>query len=164
MNPLLADDSDAILSLISYFSSEINAYQKQIKVISITSEMIWYPAYIFTVAFLDYLWLFHSLNAFHFRTSKPHNFLICEWKHQVWVCIFLVRMWRIFWYQNDLGLLNYFVFAFSAIPFSVGETLYVAYKKYKIKRKFTLFGKYQIQFILWVENRIFPCAAHSRKF
>ena len=30
MNPLLADDSDAILSLISYLSSEINAYQKQI--------------------------------------------------------------------------------------------------------------------------------------
>ena len=38
-------------------SSEFNAYQKQIKVISITSEMIWYKslvlisAYIFTVAF-----------------------------------------------------------------------------------------------------------------
>ena len=34
-------------------NSEINAYQKQIKVISIISEMI--SAYIFTVAILDYL-------------------------------------------------------------------------------------------------------------
>ena len=44
-----------------------------------------------------------------------------------------------FWYQNYLGLLKYFVFAFSTPPFSVGETLHVAYKKYKIKRKFTFF-------------------------
>ena len=35
-------------------------------------------------------------------------------------------------------------FAFSAPLFSVGETLHVTYKKYKIKRKFTFFGKYQI--------------------
>ena len=35
-------------------------------------------------------------------------------------------------YQN---LLKFFVFAFSAPPFSVGETLHVAYKKYKIKGK-----------------------------
>ena len=41
-----------------------------------------------------------------------------------------------------LGLQNVFVSAFS-----VGETLHVAYKKYKIKRKFTFFGKYQIYFI-----------------
>ena len=27
----------------------------------------------------------------------------------------------IFWYQNYLGLLKFFVFAFSAPPFSVGE-------------------------------------------
>ena len=31
------------------------------------------------------------------------------------------------------------VFAFSAPPFSVDETLHIAYKKYKIKRKFTFF-------------------------
>ena len=38
-----------------------------------------------------------------------------------------------------------FAFAFSAPPFSVGETLHVAYKSYKIKRKFTFFfGKYQL--------------------
>ena len=35
-----------------------------------------------------------------------------------------------------MGLLKIFVFAFSAPPFSVGETLHVAYKKYNIKRKF----------------------------
>ena len=39
-------------------------------------------------------------------------------------------------------------FSFSASPYSVGEILHVAYdKKYKIKRKFTFFGKYQINFI-----------------
>ena len=40
---------------------------------------------------------------------------------------------------NYLGLLKFFVFPFSAPPFSVVETLHVAYKKYKIKRTFTLF-------------------------
>ena len=34
---------------------------------------------------------FPSLNAFHFRTSNAHNFPICERKHQVCACIFLVR-------------------------------------------------------------------------
>ena len=38
-------------------------------------------------------------------------------------------------------------------------------KVYKIKRKFTFFSKYQIYFILWVENiEIFIRAAHSWKF
>ena len=59
-------------------SSEINAYQIE-KVISISSEMI--SAYIFTVAFLDNLWLCHSVNTFHFRTSSANHFLICERKH-----------------------------------------------------------------------------------
>ena len=48
-------------------------------------------------------------------------------------------------------LLKFFIFAFSAPLFSMGETLHVAYKKYKIKREFLLlffFGKYQIYFIL----------------
>ena len=48
--------------------------------------------------------------------------LICERNHQVCVCIFLIRKWRIFWYQND------FRFAFSAPTFSVGESLHVALK------------------------------------
>ena len=30
--------------------------------------------------------------------------------------------------KNYSGLLNYFVFAFSVPPFSVGETLHLAYK------------------------------------
>ena len=45
--------------------------------------MIWYQAlvidislYIFTVAFLYYLWLFHLHDAFHFRTSYAHNFFL----------------------------------------------------------------------------------------
>ena len=58
----------------------------------------------------------------------------------MWICIFLVRSWQIFWCQNYLGLLKKFVFAFSAPPFSVDETLHVAYKKYKIKRKLTFFS------------------------
>ena len=41
--------------------------------------------------------------------------------------------------QKLFGLAKKFVCAFSASPFSVGETLHVAYKKYKIKRKFTFF-------------------------
>ena len=120
----------------------------------------------FCLGFLDYLWLFHSLNAFHFRTSKAHNCLICEQKHQVWACILLGRMWQIFWYQNYLGLQKKIVFALSATPFSVDETLHVAYQKYKTKRIFFFFGKYQIYFISWVENiRIFTTrAVHSWKF
>ena len=45
------------------------------------------------------------------------------------------------------GFAESFRFSFSAHHFSVGETLHVVYKKYKIKRKFTFFGKYQIYFI-----------------
>ena len=37
------------------------------------------------------------------------------------------------WYQNYLGLLKSFIFAFSAPPFLVAETLHVTYEKYKIK-------------------------------
>ena len=81
-------------SIYFILSSEINAYQKQIKVISFTSEMLYFHC---SVSGLP-LTFFHSLNAFHFRTSNANNFLICEQKHQVWVCIFLVRTWQIFWY------------------------------------------------------------------
>ena len=42
-----------------------------------------------------------------------------------------------FWCKHFLGLLKFFDSAFSAPPFSVREILHVAYKKYKIKRKFT---------------------------
>ena len=46
------------------------------------------------------------------------------------------------------GFAKKIVFAFTAPPFSVDETLHVAYQKYKIKRKFTfLGGKFQIYFI-----------------
>ena len=46
----------------------------------------------------------------------------------MWVCIFFVRTWRIFWYQNYLGLLKLLFFAFSVPPFSVGVRLQIAYK------------------------------------
>ena len=85
--------------------SEINAYQKQIKVISITSEMIWYQ---FHCGVFDHLWLFHSLNATQFESSNAYNFLICEQKHPVCVGIFLVKTWGTFWYQNNSGLLIFF--------------------------------------------------------
>ena len=55
----------------------------------------------------------------------------------MWVCISL---------EHDeysgtkiIGLLKFLVFAFTAPPFSMGETLHIAYKKYKIKRKFIFF-------------------------
>ena len=38
------------------------------------------------------------------------------------------------------GIDKKIVFALSAPPFSVGETLHVAYQRYKIKRKFTFFS------------------------
>ena len=60
------------------------------------------------------------------------------------------------------GFAKIIVFAFSAPPLSVGKTLQVVYKKNKIKRKFTFFGKYQIHFISLVENiSIFTSAQHE---
>ena len=40
---------------------------------------------------------------------------------------------------NLCGFAKKLFFAFSGPAFSVGETLHVAYKKYKIKRKFSFF-------------------------
>ena len=51
--PALAKAEQAHTCGFILYSCEINGYQKQIKVISITSEMI--PAYIFSVAFWDQL-------------------------------------------------------------------------------------------------------------
>ena len=84
-----------------------------------------------------------SIHLIHFTSElqTPITFLFVNQntKTLVWACIFLVRTWQIFWYQNYLGLLKNFVFVFSAPPFPVCETLHVAYKKYKIKREFTFF-------------------------
>ena len=63
-------------SIYFILGSEINTYQKQIKVISFTSEMLYFHCCVFGLP----LTFFHSLNAFHFRTSNAHNFLICEQK------------------------------------------------------------------------------------
>ena len=48
-----------------------------------------------------------------------------------------------------------YFFSFSAPPFSVGETLHVAYKKYKIKRKFT--------FVRYIPN-ISSCKLKTSEF
>ena len=113
----------------------------KIKVISITSEMIWYQslaAYIFIVAFfLDHLWLFHSLNAAHFESSNACNFLICQDKHQVWVVIFLVRTWGTFWYQINSDLLKFFDFEFSTPPASVSEAMHVTYAMQRHQQSMT---------------------------
>ena len=71
----------------------------------------------------------------------------------MWVCIFFVRTWQLFLYQNYFGLLFYFRFCILAPPFSMGETLHVVYKKYKIKRKihFSVNTKY---YTSWVKNII----------
>ena len=116
--------------MLIYFilSSEINAYQKQIKVISVTSEMIWYQSLVnyislyFHFAFLDHLWLFHSLNAAHFESSNAYNFLICEQKHQVWVGIFLIRTWGTILYQIIQICWN-----FSILNASVSVVMHVTY-------------------------------------
>ena len=134
-------------NIIPYFilSSEINAYQKQIKMISITSEMIWYQSLVIDISlyfhccvFFYHLWLFHSLNAAHFESSNAYNFLICEPKHQVWVVIFLVRTWGTFWYQNNSDLLNFFYFGFSTPPASVSEAMQVTYAAQRHQQIMTL--------------------------
>ena len=78
---------DLIVVFILYLAVKSIHIKKQIKVISFTSEMLYFHCSVFGLP----LTFFHSLNAFHFRTSNANNFLICEQKHQVWVCIFLIR-------------------------------------------------------------------------
>ena len=101
-------------------SSEINAYQKQIKVISITS--LYFHCSVFWIT-SDY----PLLSAAHFESSNAYNFLICEQKHQVWVVFFLVRTWGTFWYQNNSDLLKFFDFELSTPPASVIEAMHVTY-------------------------------------
>ena len=136
ISSLIRIHSVCLNDIIFYFilSSEIIAYQKQIKVISITCEMIWYQSLVIDISlyfhcsvFFDHLWLFHSLNAAHFESLYAYNFLICEQKHQVWVVIFLVRTWGTIWYQNNSDLLNFFIFEFSTPPASVSEAMHVTY-------------------------------------
>ena len=44
-----------------------------------------------------------------------------------------------FWFLNYLSLLKRLFLHSQFVLFSVGETLHLAYKKHKIKRKFTFF-------------------------
>ena len=70
--------------ILFYFilSSEINAYLKQIKMEFSQSKTIWlisaYIALMIDSTFLDYLWLFYSLNVVQFKSSNAYNFLIFE--------------------------------------------------------------------------------------
>ena len=135
------------MNILFYFilSSEINAYQKQIKVISITSEMIWYQSLVIDISLYFHCSVFWITSDFSIHlmqlTSKvqsnTYNFLICEQKHQVWVVIFLVRKWGTFWYQNNSDLLKFFDFEFSTPPTSVSEAMYVTYATQRHKQIMT---------------------------
>ena len=62
------------------------------------------------------------------------------------------------------GFAKIFHFAFSAPPFSVGETLHVAYKKYKIKRKNTvLFFSVNAKYSSSRELKTTEFSTHSMK-
>ena len=45
----------------------------------------------------------------HFKISKADDFFICDWKHQVWVWVFLVKSKGTFWYLHYLAFLKLFV-------------------------------------------------------
>ena len=98
-----------------------------------TITYFWYQSLVidiglyFHCSVFYHLWLFHSLNAAHFKSSNAYNFLICEQKQQVRVVIFLVRTWGPFWYQNNSDLLKFFDFKFSTPPASVSEAMHVTY-------------------------------------
>ena len=114
-------------------SSEINAYQNQIKVISITSEMIWYQSLVNDISLYFHCSVLGSPLAFPFTLfSSLRKFkrllLSYLWtKHLVWVVVFLVRTWETFWYQNNSDLLKFFDFEFSTPPASVSEAMHVTY-------------------------------------
>ena len=108
---------------------------KQIKVISITS----YSAYIFHCS-VFWITSDFSIHLLHFNSElqTPITFFICERKHQVWVCIFLVRTYfgtTIIWVCYIFSFLHFQHLLFQW----VSETFHVAYEKSKIKRKFTFF-------------------------
>ena len=104
--------------------------------ISITSEMIRYQSLVINISLYFHCSVFwitsdFSIHLMHF-TSEPQTPITFLFVNENIKC--------------DMHFLSQ-NFAFSAPAFSVGETLHVAYKKYKIKRKFTFSGKYQIYFI-----------------
>ena len=86
-------------------------------------------AYIFTLVFFLITSDF-SIHLMHFTSElqTPITSLFVNKTSSVGM-YFLVRMCRIFWHQNNLGVLKKIIFAFSAPPFSVGGTLHEAYKK-----------------------------------
>ena len=98
----------------------------------------------------------------HFTSElqTPITFLFVQENIKRVYSFFLVRTWPIFWYQNNLGLLKNFGFAFSAPPFSVTEPLHVAYKKYKIKRKITFLANTKhYHLVSWKHQNFHSCCA-----
>ena len=100
--------------------------------ISITSEMICYQP-IFSLQRFFYYSDF-SIHKMHFTSELP----------MLVTLLFLNENIKCGYTFSKLECDEYFgtkiilFFAFSAPPFSVGETLHVAYKKYKIKRKYLI--------------------------
>ena len=123
------------ISFYFILSSDINAYQKQIKVILITSEMIWYQSLVIDISLYIHCSVFWITTDFSIHLmqltlnvqTNAYNFLNCEQKHQVCVVIFLVRTWGTFWYQKKSDLLKFFDFEFSIPPASVSEAMHVTY-------------------------------------
>ena len=89
------------------------------------------------------------------------NCVLCVSPSDYWSC----RLIQVFCYKYSF--VSFTLLWFGLTGWSMVEKLIncKSSKKYKIKRKFTFFSKYQIYFISWVENiEIFIRAAHSWKF
>ena len=115
-----------ISSIYFILSSEINVYQKWIKVIFSPQNLILIFSLVIDISRYHHcsdvirFWItpdvsiyLTSLNVSHFRNSNAYNSVIYERKHKVWVFIFLVRTLGTMWYQNYLRFQKILVFAFS---------------------------------------------------
>ena len=106
--------------MMIYFilSSEINAYQNQIKVISITSEMIVIDISLYFHCIVFWITSDFSIHLMQFtsKVQTPITFLFG-----------LKNIRGTFWYQNNLDLLKIIDFAFSTPPASVSEAMHVTY-------------------------------------
>ena len=129
------------------------------KWIDIVSFHKWLIRFIFSLLTLDdfgFLYCFRSGCYLHFRFLNTSNFFVSELNYQVLVCIFLVKMWGIFWYQDYFDLPKLFVFVspvfhmlrterrrhdvhvlFVDVSYDVRSAHW--HVNNKIKRKFTLF-------------------------
>ena len=119
-------------------------------------------AYIYTVAFFGLPRTFHSLNAFHFRTSNAHDFLIYKRKHQVWACIFLERdeylSTKISWVWLidciDSWSLPFFIFYFAifVLLFFSFSALFIQWLRY-CTRENSDFSTHTMKYIWYSPNK-----------